>query len=420
MASTCYTNHVKDLLDEKLLDEKQIDEAVYRILKLKEELGLFDDPFLGANPDREDQVILAHDHLQLAERFAEESMVLLKNDQETLPLSKKLNYVILGPYAETQRTNGSWAGHGNNQINNKLADQLKQRGIHISFVKATTAPDYSIDELKLIESADQIILTLGENEYESGEAHSKVNIHLPREQEKFVSFAKQKNKKTIVVLYHGRPFVLTNIMGADAILDAFYAGSKAHEAMAKILTGDVNPSGKLPVSYPRHSGQIPIYYNHLSTGRPHYKGVYSEYSSFYLDEENEALFPFGYGLSYAHFKYSNLRVSKKEMNADDVITLSVDVENDSNIAGFEIAQFYINDKISYYARPIKELKGYKKVWIEAHQKVTLEFRISKDDLSYFSPSGDKIIEPGDFEFMVGKHSEDVETITVKYLGGNRT
>lgn len=419
MQSTCYTNYLGELLKEKQIDIKQIDDAVYRVLKLKEDLGLFEDPYLGANPEKESEIIFSTEHLEMAQKFAEESIVLLKNE-EVLPLSQKLNYVILGPYAETQKTNGAWAGHGDNKSNTKLAEQLEKKSIHIDFVKASLLPKYTEQELEIIKCADQIILALGENEYESGEAHSKVDLHLPREQHQFIDFVKALDKKVIVLLYHGRPFVLTPILSADAILDVFYLGSKAHEAIANVLSGDVNPSGKLPMSYPKHGGQVPIYYNHLSTGRPHKKGVYGEYTSHYLDEENEALFPFGFGLSYAKFEYSNLKVSKVEMFLNDQVTISVDIKNISEIPGFEISQFYINDKHSYYARPVIELKGFKKVWINPQEKVTVEFMITKDDLSYFDPKGEVLLEAGTFELMIGTSSIDVLSTSIEFIKGGKS
>jgi beta-glucosidase len=206
-------------------------------------------------------------------------------------------------------------------------------------------------------------------------------------------------------------------MKADGILDAFYLGSQAHEAIASILSGDVNPSGKLPISYPRHGGQVPIYYNHLNTGRPREKRN-NEYTSFYLDEKNEALFPFGYGLSYATFVYENLGVSHKTFKDDEKIKVSIDVKNISDISGSETIQLYINDMVSFYARPVKELKAFKKIWIEAHQTKTVEFTISKNDLIYFDPNGNNLLESGEFQLMVGSSSEDVQVIEVKYLGGH--
>ncbi len=419
MQSTCYTNHLKDLLDEKQIDEKQIDQAVYRILKLKEDLGLFEDPYRGAHPEKEAEIIFAKEHLDVAEKFAEESIVLLKNE-DVLPLSKKLKYCILGPYAETIRTNGAWAGHGDNNLNTKLAEQLKDKHINVDFVKASLLPDYSQEELLSIKEADQIILALGENEYEAGEAHSKVDLHLPRGQQQFFDFAKSLNKKIIILLYHGRPFVLTPLIEADAILDVFYLGSKAHEAIANVLSGKTNPSGKLPMSYPRHGGQVPIYYNHLSTGRPHKRGVYGEYDSHYLDEENEALFPFGFGLSYANFEYANLTISKEQMYINDVIDISVDVKNVSQTPGFEIVEFYINDVHSYYARPVKELKGFKKVWINPQEIKTVTFQISKNDLSYYDPKGDTLFESGIFELMIGSSSEDVLSTSIEFFKGGKS
>jgi beta-glucosidase len=415
MASTCYTNHLSTLIKEQKIHEKTIDDAVLRILQLKKDLGLFENPYQGANVERQRKIIRCEKHLDMAQKIAEESIVLLKNDHSVLPLKSNLTYAILGPYAETNKTNGAWAGHGDNNLNSKLSDILSNKDIKLNFIKASLEPIYTSEEIKMIEQADQIILALGEDEYESGEAHSKVDVKLPRAQEKFVNFIKQLNKKTIVLLYHGRPFVLSNIMTADAILDTFYLGSRANQAIANILCGDVNPSGKLPVSYPRHGGQIPLYYNQLNTGRPHERGVYAEYTSFYLDEENEPLFPFGFGISYSKFKYSNLSVSRKEIGIQDNLIVSIDVFNDSPVDGYEIVQCYVNDMFSYYARPTKELIRFKKIWIKAHTKVTINFDISAQDLSYYGPHGEKLLEPGTFKFMVGPNSETFDSVVIKLL-----
>jgi len=415
MASTCYTNNLKALINENKVTEKLVDDAVLNVLKLKKDLGLFEDPFKGANIERQSKIIRCEQHLDVAQQLAEESIVLLKNDEQVLPLNKTLNYVILGPYAETKKTNGAWAGHGDNSLNTTLSDALTTKNMHLAFIKSSKKPIYTDEEMKKIKAADQIILALGEDEYESGEAHSKVDIQLPRQQEAFVDFSKSLNKKTIVLLYHGRPFVLTNMMKADAILDVFYLGSRAHQAISNILCGDVNPSGKLPVSYPRHGGQIPLYYNQFSTGRPHEKGVYSEYTSFYLDEENEPLFPFGFGLSYARFMYSNLKISKQEINVKDDFIITVDVYNDSDMDGYDIVQCYVQDLVSYYARPTKELIRFEKVWIKAHTKVTIKFEISAFDLGYYDPKGLRLLEPGEFKFMVGSSSETFDSVSIKLL-----
>lgn len=417
MQSTCYTNYLNTLILENKISEKQIDEAVFNILKLKKELGLFENPFQGTNSQKAKEIIRSKNHLERAEKIAEESMVLLKNDKHLLPLDKNKTYAILGPYANTKKTNGAWAGYGDNETNDTLPSMLTKNGVQISFINQSLSPTYNDEQLKIIEASDGIILALGEDEYESGEAHSKVDVSLPREQNRFVDFAKDLNKDTIVLLYHGRPFVLSNILKADAILDTFYLGSRANQAIANVLIGKVNPSGKLPVSYPRHGGQIPLYYNHLNTGRPHPKGFYAEYTSFYLDEENDALFPFGFGLSYSEFKYGFMKVSKHKITQKEGITIKIDVKNISKIAGFETIQLYIKDEFAYYARPVKELKQFKKVYFEANETKTIEFFVSSKDLVYFDSKGNEILEEGMFKIMIGSHSESLQETQVEYIGG---
>lgn len=417
MQSTCYTNYLNTLILENKISEKQIDEAVFNILKLKKELGLFENPFQGTNSKKAKEIIRSKDHLERAEKIAEESMVLLKNDKHLLPLNKHKTYAILGPYANTKKTNGAWAGYGDNETNDTLPSILTKNGVQISFINQSLSPAYDDEQLKIIEASDGIILALGEDEYESGEAHSKVDVSLPREQHRFVDFAKDINKDTIVLLYHGRPFVLSNILKADVILDTFYLGSRANQAIANVLIGKVNPSGKLPVSYPRHGGQIPLYYNHLNTGRPHPKGSHAEYTSFYLDEENDALFPFGFGLSYSEFKYGFMKVSNHKITQKEGITIKIDVKNISKIAGFETIQLYIKDEFAYYARPVKELKQFKKVYFEANETKTIEFFVSSKDLVYFDSKGNEILEEGMFKIMIGSHSESLQETQVEYIGG---
>jgi beta-glucosidase len=412
MASTCYINNLKKLIENKEVDVKLLDEAVLRVLKLKEEIGLFDNPYKGASVELEEKLVRSDKHLEISRKVAHESMVLLKNEN-MLPLSKNKKYAIIGPYADTKNTNGPWSWHGKNDLNQTLSDTLNEKNISLNFIKQC----HSIDELTnqdLVEirKADAVILALGENERESGEAHSKVDIRLPRNQEKFVEFFRDIQLDTIVLLFHGRPFDLTNILDTKAILDVYYLGSMANQAIADLLVGDVNPSGKLTMTYPRHVGQIPLYYNYLNTGRPKIEGDRNEYVSYYLDEKNSPLFPFGYGLSYSKFDYQDLRVSKNEMKIDEEITVAIDVKNESELSGFETIQLYIRDYVANISRPIKELKGFQKVWFAPHQKKTIEFKINKDSLSYLDDQGKEVIEPGRFQIMVGQSSDHFKSLDI--------
>ncbi|MDO9630148.1 MAG: glycoside hydrolase family 3 N-terminal domain-containing protein [Acholeplasmataceae bacterium] len=405
MASSCYINYLKMLIENNEVSIELLDEAVLRVLKLKEEIGLFENPYKGASVEKESRIIRSNKHLEISKNVALESAVLLKNDG-VLPLSKNKKYALIGPYAETKNTNGPWSWHGKNELNHTLKEKLEEQGIILSLVREVNhINELSNEEQALLKKADAVIFALGENERESGEAHSKVDIKIPRNQEKFIEFAKEQNLDSIIVLYHGRPFDLSNILSTNAILDVYYLGSMANDAIADLLTGLINPSGKLTMSYPRHVGQIPIYYNYLNTGRPKVEGDRNEYVSYYLDELNTPLFPFGYGLSYSKFRYDNLVLSKNEMYFNEEITVSVDVHNESEIGGFETIELYIRDYVASISRPVKELKGFQKIWFAPHQRRTVEFKIKKDSLSYLNAEGLEILEPGRFSIMVGSSSD---------------
>jgi len=405
MASSCYTNYLKKLVENQTIDIKLIDQAVYRILKLKKQIGLFDNPFKGASIEQEEKLVRSEHHLQRAKEAALESAVLLKNDG-ILPLNKKLKYVLIGPYAESTLTNGPWSWHGRNNLNHQLSELLVEQGISLILTKEVSHPsELSDSDIKLVREADVIILALGEHEKESGEAHSRSDIRLPRKQESFVTFSEYMNKKSMVLLYHGRPLDLGNIMQTNAILDVYFLGSMANDAIADLMTGVKNPSGKLTMSYPRNVGQIPIYYNQLNTGRPKVEGSHNEYVSYYLDVENSPLFPFGYGLSYSNFKYSDMSLSKDSITANEKLKVSINVENTTNIPGYETIQLYIRDYSATISRPLKQLKGFKKIWFEGYEKKNIEFELSKNDLSFMNGEGQTVLETGRFAVMIGSNSE---------------
>lgn len=408
MASLCYANHLKHHIESGKVDMKLLDEAVYRVLKLKEELGLFDDPYKGASVEREQTWVRCQEHLDLAKQAALESAVLLKNSG-VLPMKNTQKVAIVGPYANTRHTNGPWSWHGNHALNNDLETALKHLGIDVTFVSDKRLDDYDDHDLSSLSKVDLILFALGEHERESGEAHNRSDIRLPRQQEAYLSLAKRVMKPSVVVLYHGRPLDLSNIQDADAILDAYFLGSMANDAIAELLTGKVSPSGKLTMTYPKSIGQVPIYYNRLNTGRPKIKGVDNEYTGYYLDIDNDPLYPFGFGLSYANFVYGKMSLSSDHLSMDGSLEVTVDVRNDSDIDAYETVQLYIRDLVASISRPVKELKGFQKQSIKAHQTVTFSFHLKPDDLAFMNESGEKIIEPGRFQVMIGRHSDDVET-----------
>jgi len=410
MASSCYINYLKKLVENKTVDIKLIDEAVYRILKLKEKLGLFDNPYKGASLEQEEKLVRSPLHLLKAKEAAHESAVLLKND-EILPLNKKLKYALIGPYAASKMTNGPWSWHGKNSLNHTLSELLIQEGISLTLTKEIADPNELSDlEMEMIRESDVIILALGEHEKESGEAHSRSDIKLPRKQENFVTFSTFMNKKSLVLLYHGRPLDLTNIMQTNAILDVYFLGSMANDAIADLLTGIKNPSGKLTMSYPRSVGQIPIYYNQLNTGRPKVEGDHNEYVSYFLDIENSPLFPFGYGLSYSSFTYSNMRLSKDSITKNEKMKVQIEIKNTSETPGYEIVQLYIRDYSASISRPKKQLKGFQKIWFNAHETKTITFELDHHDLSFMNGEGQSVLEPGRFKVMIGSNSEQLTSL----------
>jgi beta-glucosidase len=412
MASICYVNYLKEHIESGRVEMRLLDEAVERVLKLKDDLGLFEDPFKGASIEREQQLVRSRAHLMASKQAALESAVLLQNDG-ILPIKKGLKVGIIGPYATTRQTNGPWSWHGRNDLNETLENCLKKLGVDVCLTLSSAISNYTEKELKQLDDVDLLVLALGENERESGEAHNRSDICLPRHQEAYLEFSKRIMKPSIVVLYHGRPLDLSNIKEANAILDAYFLGSMANEAIADLLVGIHNPSGKLTMTYPKSVGQIPLYYNHLNTGRPKVKGIDNEFTGYYLDVDNEPLFPFGYGLSYSTFTYGKMRLNTHDLHFNQSLDIEVDVTNTSEVDGAEIVQLYIRDLVASISRPVKELKGFKKMMIKAHETVTIKFKLKTDDLGFFDDTGTRIIEPGKFAIMVGKDSEHVQTEIIR-------
>jgi beta-glucosidase len=407
MASSAYSNHLEDLISNGLVDIRLLDEAVLRVLDLKRDCGLFEDPYKGASAKLAKELILSKEHKLASLEVAHESMVLLKNDG-VLPLSKTAKIALIGPYASSKATIGPWSWHGRRDLHESLEEVLKDQ---LLFCKSDVlVSNYSDTDFEKIASADVVILALGESEECSGEAHSKSNIVLPNNQELLLKMVEIYSKKTITLLFNGRPLLLQGLLSTNALLECWFLGSQSSLAIKDVLYGKINPSGKLPISFPRSVGQIPLYYNHLNTGRP-YMGPndHNVFVSKYLDVENTPLFPFGYGLSYANFEYNSLKINKSKMSDMDTIEAKVTVTNTSDIAGYEIVQLYIKDNFAMISRPILELKQFKKIWIEPNERKVVSFTITKDDLTYINAEGETVLEPGTFTLFVGKSS--IQTIS---------
>lgn len=409
MASSCYVNYLKELIDEKKVDIKLIDEAVMRILELKNEAGLFGNPYKGANPVLEKKLVHSKEHLAITKDIADECSVLLKNEN-VLPIKKGSKIALIGPYAQSRSTNGSWSWHGKRELNSTLEEMLIKHGVSpIITLNVESKQEISAHNIEVLKTADIVIIAIGEDAYESGEARSKTDLSIPRKQATLVDLAKELGLKSAVVLYSGRPLILDHVLDADALLYAWFLGSQANESISEVLIGKVNPSGKLTMSFPRNVGQIPVYYNYFNTGRPKREGILNEFVSYYLDVLNTPLFPFGYGLSYASFTYGEFNISSDELCPDEELTVTIEVANQSDVSGFETIQLYLRDYVSKIARPIKELKGFKKIWFENQSSQVVEFKISINDLMIIDAAGNKFFEYGRFAVMVGPNSEEVQS-----------
>lgn len=417
MASVCYVNYLEKLIEEGIVDIQKLDEAVLRVLNLKNDLGLFDNPYKGASVVREKELVRSKKHFEISKKIALESAVLLKNEK-VLPLNKKQKIALIGPYARSKSTNGPWSWHGNIEHNKSLEEVFVNHKINLVYTsKAESIDQIEHSDYDQILKADMVVLALGENTRLSGEARSRSDIKLPNQQETLVKMAHTLNKKVVVILFNGRPLDLTNIIESDAILESWFLGSCAADAIFDLIYGIANPSGKLPMSFPRSVGQIPVYYNHLNTGRPLLEtNKNNEFLSRYLDIENTPLFNFGYGLSYSSFIYSNLRISQLEFDVDTQLRVSIDVTNESHIPGYEVVQLYIRDHTAQISRPVKELIKFEKVWLGNKDTKTVEFSLDIHDLSYYDAYGNEIYDSGKFTIMVGSNSQETMKIDIWLKG----
>lgn len=410
MMTPCYVNHLKELVEAKEVEEALIDEAVLRILKLKDKLGLFENPFRGADLDEEAKFILCEEHRTVAREAAEKSAVLLKNSG-ILPLSQQQKIALLGPLAESKDIMGAWSWKGNEADVVSLAEGMKAKAADLTVQKGCGLETVNVGELTSslegCQDSDVIVLALGEPADWSGEAKSRADIKLPQAQLELVKKAKETGKPVVAVLFNGRPLDLHGVLDeADAVLEAWYPGTEGGNAIANLLFGEAIPSGKLSMSFPYSLGQVPIYYNHYNTGRPKVaEGL--EYVSQYIDIPNEPLLPFGFGLSYTQFSYENLKLSAKEIADSETLEISIDIKNTGKALGIETVQLYIRDKVGKVVRPMKELKGYEKIQLNAGEKKTVVFEIKEDMLRYWNQKMEFTSDAGEFDVFVGGNSSDV-------------
>ncbi|MCB0446923.1 MAG: beta-glucosidase BglX, partial [Gelidibacter sp.] len=426
---------LKKSVDEGKISIETIDIAVKRILTAKYQLGLFDDPYKYCDLQRAKTDIFTDEHRAFARKVASESMVLLKNENQTLPLKKSGTIALIGPLANTAvNMAGTWSVATKQEKSNPFLEGLKTvvgdsatilyaKGSNLDhdleFEKRATmfgkdiprdgrTDKQMLDEaLQIASKSDVIIAALGESAEMSGESSSRTNLDIPQAQKELLQALLKTGKPVILVLFAGRPMTIQEeFETVPVILNVWFPGSEAGLAISDVLFGDVNPSGKLTATFPRNVGQIPIYYNHKNTGRPlaNKEGKFEKFRSNYLDVRNEPLFPFGYGLSYTTFEYSNLKLNSNQMTMDGSIEVSVDVKNNGHYDGKEVVQLYTRDVVGSVTRPVKELKGFQKIALKKGETKTVTFKLTVDDLKFYNYSLDFVAEPGMFEVFVGTDS----------------
>lgn len=431
-------------LQEGKISQKSLDDAVRRILVAKFKLGLFDDPYRYTNVERSKREVFNAANREKAREIASQSFVLLKNEGALLPLAKTATIALVGPLADNKENMpGTWsvAGRFSESISLKeglqralgpTANILHARGANVvadpelearvSIFGKPTYRDERSEEvlikeaLEIAKKADVIVAAMGEAAEMSGESSSMVNIELPENQRRLLKALKATGKPIVLVLFTGRPLIINwEAENIPSILNVWFAGSEAGDAIADVLFGKVNPSGKLTATFPQHVGQVPIYYNHKNTGRPLPKGEwFQKFRSNYLDIPNEPLFPFGFGLSYTTFAYSNLQVNKTQLSGEETLKVTVDVVNTGNYDGSEVVQLYIRDLVASITRPVKELKGFQKIQLVRGEKNTVEFELTRESLMFYNSNAEFVWEPGNFQIMVGPNSVDLLTQQVTW------
>jgi len=422
MQGEVYAKYLKGLLEKGLVDEKTIDQSVRRILKVKFKLGLFDDPYRYCNEAREKRTIYAPEHLEAAFDVAKRSMVLLKNDNNVLPLKKGEKIAVIGELAASKRDLlGSWKAAGDWNFMKSVLDELKEYNGEKNVLYAEGCKKMGDDRTGFAQAiatarrVDKIVMVIGEDAEWTGEAASRSNINVPGVQTELLEQLKLLNKPLVVVLMNGRPLVLTKENKlADAILEAWFPGTMGGKAITYVLYGEYNPSGKLTMTFPQNLGQVPIFYYEKNTGRPIYLSN-DKYKSKYLDCPNDPLFPFGFGLSYTTFEYSDITLSTKELQQNGSIKATVTVTNTGKTDGEEVVQCYIRDMVGSVTRPVKELKGFEKIFLKAGESKKVSFTITPDLLAFHRLDMTYGTEPGDFKLFIGGNSRDVKETSFKLI-----
>lgn len=437
MESYVYVAHLVNLVKEGKVKQEVIDDAARRILRVKFELGLFDDPYKFCDEKRERATLGNAAMHDAALDMAKKSIVLLKNQNDLLPLKKSGQKIaVIGALANDKSSPlGGWRGaskdgsaisvmeglqkyKGNQLTYEKGADVYYGTPVFGLEVKINTTDKSGFDKaIQAAKNADVVVMVLGEVGFQSGEGRSRANIDLPGVQQELLEAVYKANPNIVLVLNNGRPLALpwadANI---PAIVEAWQLGTESGNAIAQVLYGDYNPSGKLPMTFPRSVGQLPIYYNQKTTGRPVENGEDSVFWSHYTDEENTPLYPFGYGLSYSKFEYSDLKVSSPSFSSNGKITVSINVKNTSKVDGKEVVQMYLKDLIGSVTRPMKELKGFEMVSLKANETKTVTFTIDSKLIEFYTANNKWEAEPGDFKVFIGGSSDAKLEASFEYKG----
>ena len=411
MVSRLYNKHAAELLRERRLSVASVDEAVRRVLRVKFRLGLFEKPY--ADEALEANSTFTSEHRAAARDIAARSLVLLKNEGDVLPLNKALKSIaIVGPLADSQKDMiGSWTGDGKPEDAVTLLAGVKSKVSTQTIVRYAKGCEINDDSttgfeeaVRIARESDAVIVAVGESAEMSGEAASRSSLDLPGRQLDLVKALRATGKPVVVVLMNGRPLTIPWIAeNVPSILETWFAGTEAGHAIADVLFGDVNPGGKLPVTFPRSVGQVPLYYNHKNTGRP--PDANNKYTSKYLDVAWTPQFPFGYGLSYTTFKISSLRLSSDRIGRTGKLNVTVEVENVGKRVGDEVVQLYIRDVSASVTRPVKELKGFQRITLQPGEKKRVDFTLGPEDLGFYNRMMRFVVEPGEFKVMVGSNSE---------------
>jgi len=422
MESHLYIVHLQKLVEEGKVDEAKIDDAVKRILRVKFKLGLFDDPYKYCDEAREKTLIYAPEHKAAALDMAKKSIVLLKNENNTLPLSKKRQKIaLIGPLADEKNSPlGNWRLASENNIATSVLEGMQaykkskithQKGVNLTIgdtpfhmhVKVNTDDNTGIKEaVEAAKKSDVVVMVLGEHGMQSGEGRSRADIGLPGLQQQLLEAVHAVNPNIVLVLMNGRPLAIPwAAEHVPAIVEAWHLGIESGNAIAQGLYGDYNPSGKLPMTFPRDVGQVPIYYNHKNTGRP--GPIDMVFWSHYSDQVNTPLYAFGHGLSYTTFEYNDLKVSKKGKSCE----VSVKVKNTGKTDGEEVVQLYIRDRVASVTRPVQELKGFEKIMLKSGESQTVKFTLTNKELGFYNNQGKFVVESGAFDVMVGGSSAEV-------------